>query len=35
MKYGKSGSLDEDGSESGSNDESEEEEEEECQVLLN
>jgi hypothetical protein len=36
MKYGKSGSSDEDGSRSGSDDETkEEEEEEECQVLLN
>jgi hypothetical protein len=35
MKYGESGSSDEDGSASGSEDESEEEEEEECQVLLN
>jgi hypothetical protein len=35
MKYGKSGSLDEDRSGSGSDDETEEEEEEECQVILN
>jgi hypothetical protein len=37
MKYGESGSSDENGSGSGSNDETEEEEkeEEECQVLLN
>jgi hypothetical protein len=35
MKYGESGSLDEDGSRSGSDDVLEEEEEEECQVLLN
>jgi hypothetical protein len=35
MKYGESGSSDEDGFGSGSDDESEEKEEEECQVLLN
>jgi hypothetical protein len=35
MKYGESGSSDEDGSRSGSDDETEEEEEEDCQVLLN
>jgi hypothetical protein len=35
MKYGESGSSDEDGSRSGSDDETEEEEEEDCQVVLN
>jgi hypothetical protein len=35
MKYGESGSSDEEGSGSGSDDETEEEEEEDCQVLLN